>query len=166
MAGKGDTALTVIRVGGKLQAQPARRSSWTPAKQRRFLTELAATANIRRALAAAGASASSAYARRRTDPGFEAAWDAALNTAASRLEADMLARALSRDAGDDDAAATDREPMSDATRLSLLALHAKRVAAHRGGRGAAAAVDTVRLRREITERLDRLARSLGHEVKR
>jgi hypothetical protein len=158
------------------KAQRARPTTWTKAKERLFFAELANSANVRRALAAAGASANSVYMRRHSIPAFEAKWELALNAAARRLEAQLLARALSTDmpyedisAGPDDRGADGRAfepPMTDATRLSVLALHDKRIERHRAGRGAVAAVDTARLRQEITARLDRMARAQGIEVKR
>jgi hypothetical protein len=172
-----DTSETVVFATKRgLKAQRATAKSWTKAKERRFFAELARSANVRRALAAADASANSVYMRRHSIPAFEAKWELALNAAARRLEADLLARALTTDMPDDamspdalDDVADGRPaepPMTDAMRLSVLSLHDKRIERHRAGRGAVAYVDTARLRREITERLDRLARAQGIEVKR
>lgn len=158
----------VIRTAKGLRVRKARRSDWTEAKQARFLDVLAETASARHAAAVTGVSSSTAFSRRRRDPVFEAAWDAALSTASARLQGELLARSLEQDAvvAEHATDAPVEAPTSDATRLALLALQARRVDRHRSGRGAASAVDTVRLRREITERLEALAASLDVELKR
>lgn len=68
--------------------------------ERTFLDELAVTCNVRRSLALVGKSAASLYYRRRTVPGFAAAWDAALNEGYAKLEAAMISRALSEETGE------------------------------------------------------------------
>lgn len=57
---------------------------WSQEAEARFLGELAATANVRAAAAAAGFSTTAIYKRRAAWPGFSAAWDAALDQGYAR----------------------------------------------------------------------------------
>ncbi len=143
--------------------QVERSDRWSTQKEKQFLTVLAVTSNVRLALREVGMSPASLYFRRRKHPGFEAAWDHALNEGYAKLEADMLARAMNEPGSEDDCE-TSGPAMADSTKLTLLAAHAKRVGQYRAAQTSMVAVDTARLRREITQRLDRLARSLGLEV--
>jgi hypothetical protein len=146
-----------------LQVQAARPDRWNARMERTFLDELAVTCNVRRSLALVGKSPASLYYRRRTVPGFAAAWDTALNEGYAKLEAAMISRALSEEAGEAHEGDPALKPMPDSVKLTLLAQHAKSVAHFRTLRADA---DVAKLKREITQRLDRLARSLGLEVKR
>lgn len=150
----------------RLQKQGDRPDRWTAAKETRFLNELARTANVRHSLRIVGMSAASLYYRRRSNTAFETAWDSALNQGYSRLEAEMLARAIGEAVIADAADAPAGPPMSDATRMALLSAHAKRVGQYRATQAAQPQADVAKLKREIAARLDRLARSAGLEVKR
>ncbi len=66
---------------------------WSQEAEARFLGELAATANVRAAAAAAGFSTTAIYKRRAAWPGFRAAWDAALDQGYARIEALLIAGA-------------------------------------------------------------------------
>ncbi|WBY07753.1 hypothetical protein PIB19_21115 [Sphingomonas sp. 7/4-4] len=66
---------------------------WSQEAEARFLGELAATANVRAAAAAAGFSTTAIYKRRAAWPGFSAAWDAALDQGYARIEALLIAGA-------------------------------------------------------------------------
>ena len=77
-----------------VQAKTGRRGGWTKAKRETFLTELAASCNIRRASAVAGMWSTSAYKLRQREPEFARAWQAALAIGYERLEAALIARAL------------------------------------------------------------------------
>lgn len=66
---------------------------WSQEAEARFLGELAATANVRAAAAAAGFSTTAIYRRRGQWPGFRAAWDAALDQGYARIEALLIAGA-------------------------------------------------------------------------
>jgi hypothetical protein len=70
--------------GGK--AVRAGQSRWSKRGEEAFLTELSVTANVLRAAAAAGFTASGLYGRRRKDPAFAEAWDAAVAAGRARLE--------------------------------------------------------------------------------
>ncbi len=151
------------------QLQPARTERWNAEKEDRFLTLLGVTGNVRLALRETDMSGASLYKRRKAVPAFRAAWDAALSEGFARLEAEMLARAIHGTIRDEARGESDAEydlrPLSDSAILSLMAQHNKQVSEYRAAQ-ARVTVDTSKLRREITAKLDRLARSLGMEVKR
>lgn len=153
----------VIRAGAK---------RWSQAAERAFLEELAGTANVRAAAAAAGFSTTTLYRRRSLWPGFAAEWDACLEQGYVRIEAMLIE--LATDSlrppgepieGDDDPA----RRMSVAEAMNLLKLHR---AAVRGGsaqrydaRARAPDMDAVRasiLRKiEAIERADARKKGLG-----
>ena len=75
-------------LGGKIvRAGPGR---WNAAAEQRFFDELAATANVRRACAAAGVSTNAVYARRMKRPEFRAKWDAVLETGRAAIEMHLV----------------------------------------------------------------------------
>lgn len=108
---------------------------WSQAAEARFLGELAATANVRAAAAAAGFSTTAIYKRRAAWPGFRTAWDAALDQGYARIEALLIAgacAALSGGEAAEGAAAAEAAVGGDAPApaamtvdqaLSLLRLH-------------------------------------------
>lgn len=69
------------------------RSRWSPAVEDRFLGELTASANVARAAAAVGFSATAVYTRKARDKHFAAGWEAAIAVGRSRLEAFLLTQA-------------------------------------------------------------------------
>jgi hypothetical protein len=77
-----------------VQAKRARPDQWTEETALRFLTALAGTCNVRMAAEAVGTSTTSAFARRRLDPGFARAWAQALEIGYVRLEAALVQRAI------------------------------------------------------------------------
>lgn len=77
-----------------VQAKKGREGGWTKAKRTAFLTELAASCNIRRASHAAGMTPSGVYLLRRRDAVFAEAWQAALEIGYERLETALVRRAL------------------------------------------------------------------------
>lgn len=93
-----ETATEPARVqrtrGRKPQLQPQRKDGWTAKKRELFLSELAATANVRGSARAAGMSDQGLYSLRQRDPAFRAAWDAALREGFARLEMMLLERAM------------------------------------------------------------------------
>jgi hypothetical protein len=170
--GTGKALVPTVTAGrvsaGRLRVQrlAERPERWTATKETAFLAVLSMTANVRHSLRTVGMSAPSLYHRRRTRAAFEAAWDKALSEGYARLEAEMLARALGQSDIGDPADAPAGPAMTDAIRMALLNVHEKRVAQYRARMASEAQIDPAKLRREITERLDRLARSLGIEVRR
>jgi hypothetical protein len=71
-----------------------RHDGWTGEKMAAFCEALAETAVVAEACEAAGMSVSGAYAARRRNPVFAAAWDAALTIARERLADTLLARSM------------------------------------------------------------------------
>src|SRR5690348_10482988 len=71
-----------------------RHDGWTGEKMAIFCETLAETAVVAEACEAAGMSISGAYAARRRNPVFAAAWDAALTIARERLADTLLARSM------------------------------------------------------------------------
>jgi hypothetical protein len=63
---------------------------WSQAKEARFFDELAATANVKRAAAAAGVSTNAVYARRMKQPVFRAKWAAVLETGRAAIEMKLV----------------------------------------------------------------------------
>ena len=109
---------------------------WSQEAEARFLGELAATANVRAAAAAAGFSTTAIYRRRGQWPGFRAAWDAALDQGYARIEALLIAGACDAlsgagaVAGVGDGPPLAVAPMSVDQAMNLLRLHR---ASARGG---------------------------------
>jgi len=71
-----------------------RHDGWTGEKMATFCESLAETAVVAEACDQAGMSPSGAYAARRRNPIFAAAWDAALTIARERLADTLLARSM------------------------------------------------------------------------
>lgn len=63
---------------------------WSQAKEAMFFEELAASANVKRAAAAAGVSANAVYARRLKSPLFRAKWEAVRETAKAAIDMHLL----------------------------------------------------------------------------
>lgn len=76
--------------GRRVQVKRARPDQWTEEVAHRFLTALAGTCIVRMAAEAVGTSATSAFARRRLDPGFARAWAEALEIGYARIEAALV----------------------------------------------------------------------------
>ena len=76
--------------GRRVQVKRARPDQWTADTAHRFLTALAGTCNVKMAAEAVGTSTTSAFARRRLDPGFARAWAQALEIGYARLEAALI----------------------------------------------------------------------------
>lgn len=83
-----DGEALVIRGCGRRRAQIARvrLDGWSADMEARFLSELAATCNAKRAAAAIGVSAESAHQRRKRWRRFDEQWDEALAIGYTRLE--------------------------------------------------------------------------------
>ena len=153
----------VIRVARNRNTKIIRTSAkrWSQAAEARFLEELAATANVRAAAAAAGFSTTAIYRRRMKWPGFARAWDACLEQGFVRIETQLIELAtdsLRVDAirGDGPAPA-----MSVEQALNLLKLHR---AAVRGGPpqrydAQATAPDPDRARASILRKIEAIERA-------
>jgi hypothetical protein len=76
--------------GKRVPIARARVKEWSPRVEERFLATLAATCNVKAALAEVGMSAASAYNHRKRWRGFAERWDAAVEEGHMRLEAGLL----------------------------------------------------------------------------
>jgi hypothetical protein len=83
-----DELLASTSLGGKMVR--AGHGRWNAAAEERFFNELAATANVKRACAAAGVSTNAVYARRLKRPDFRAKWDAVLETGRAAIEMHLV----------------------------------------------------------------------------
>lgn len=82
----GETTATSVPYGVRLTGQ----------QMTTFLGTLAATGNVNAAARSTGLSVVSFYRRRRCDPAFAGAWQAAKASAFKRIEAAALAQAVAR----------------------------------------------------------------------
>jgi hypothetical protein len=116
--------------GGKLQIRLAHKGKLTHAAEQAFLYALSATANIRLAAAAAGASARAFYRRRRQCPAFAREMRLALRMGWERLEMAALQALLPESHSDDRWRQCEPAPLprfSADQALQLLFLHDKSV---------------------------------------
>ncbi len=95
---------------------------WNCAIEAAFIAHLDATANVRGAARAVGFSTTAIYARRKTDPAFRKAWDAALEQGYARIEMGLIAKA-SQLLEPDEAEVIDPPDMSIPDAMNLLKLH-------------------------------------------
>jgi len=79
---------------GRIRLRKPARNAWTREKERKFLTVLSDTCNVKLAAAEAGVSPQRAYERRRTHARFHSGWVEAIGLAYARLELILLDRAL------------------------------------------------------------------------
>ncbi|HZF42421.1 MAG TPA: hypothetical protein VEZ48_03335 [Sphingomonadaceae bacterium] len=118
----------LLRRDGTVQLRRRLPTAISPAAEQRFLTALAACANVRLAARAAGFSHASFYARKRRHPGFARQWQAALAQGYERLQLALL-ESWSADSHDQDAwahnAPPPMPPMSANQALQLMYLHQK-----------------------------------------
>lgn len=126
-----------------------------------FLDHLAERCNVSEALAVSGLPSSSLYLKRRSCAKFRAAWDAALEQGYSRLEAELLNRAL----GGEDQQVLNRngdivtiKKISNALGLALLKQHGMRVAAIRALHGTNHDEHAMEAKIAIIKKLEQLAR--------
>jgi hypothetical protein len=118
--GKEDLLATTALGGQIKRVGPGR---WTEAAEARFFEALAATANVKRAAAAAGVSANAVYARRMKRADFRAKWDAVLETGRSAIEMHLV-EAAKKSFDPDDLDTGDVEPkVSVAEAIRIVQLH-------------------------------------------
>lgn len=124
-AGAGAGGGRVVRQARNRRTQVIRTSGkrWSDAAELRFLEELAATANVRAAAAAAGFSTTAIYNRRMRWPGFAAEWDACLEQGYARIEMELVARATDSLRREPVTGAAPDKEMTVAEALNLLRLH-------------------------------------------
>ena len=93
------------------------------AREKAFFDELAATANVKRAAAAAGVSANAVYARRMKHPHFKAKWAAVLETGRASIEMHLV-EAANRTFDPDEIDIAETEPkVSVAEAIRIVQLH-------------------------------------------
>jgi hypothetical protein len=128
---------------------------------RLFLECLAERCNVSEALAVSGLPSSSLYLKRKSCAKFRAAWDAALEQGYSRLEAELLSRALN---GEDQQVLNRKgeivtiKKISNALGLALLKQHGVRVAAIRALHGTNHDEHAMEAKIAIIRKLEQLAR--------
>lgn len=148
-------------------AEPPKKGAKTPKSEsmkmrmKLFLDHLAQRCNVNEALAVSGLPSSSLYLKRRSCAKFRAAWDAALEQGYSRLEAELLDRALNGEhqqvlnrKGD----IVTLKKVSNALGLALLKQHGVRVAAIRALHGTNHDEDAMDAKIAIIKKLEQLAR--------
>ncbi len=144
--------------------KPKNRTSKTRIKL--FLDHLSERCNVTEALAVSGLASSSLYRERRDNPAFRAAWDAALEQGYSRLEAELLDRALN---GENQQVLNRKgeivtlKKISNALGLALLKLHGVRVAAIRALHGTNHDEHAMEAKIAIIKKLDQLARHRANQ---
>lgn len=94
-----------------------------PAAQKAFLAQLAQTANVSASAKAAGVTTSPVYDLRKRSAEFCAKWLAALGEGYARLEANLLAEALSQPASNLKDSTFKQKQMKTRIGMSLLAAH-------------------------------------------
>jgi len=92
-AGDEDEEISAFQ-SGPVQRRRAKPVSWTAAKRKAFLTELAHSCNVTRAHKAAEMCNGSAYSVRQRDAEFARQWQAALEIGYERLDMALARRAL------------------------------------------------------------------------
>ena len=147
----------------QMQRQPSR--NWTKEKEREFLSVLAETCNVTRAVEAVGMSGPGAYKRRKRNAAFRAAWMEAVSTAYQRLELALLDRSLNGT----EKVITRRDGSEDRMRefpnqlgLSLLKMHRANAAEYEAS-SEMTAEDVDELRERILRKLDRLQQRRDRE---
>ncbi|MEO7602354.1 MAG: hypothetical protein ABIS39_03695 [Sphingomicrobium sp.] len=75
------------------QVKRVNSARWTDARERRFFDELVASANVRRAAAAAGVSVQAVYARRARQAAFRLRWAKAIENGRAAIETHLIAQA-------------------------------------------------------------------------
>ena len=108
---------------GGAQVKRVGEGRWSQAKEAAFFDELAATANVKRAAAAAGVSANAVYARRMKQPLFRAKWAAVLETGRAAIEM-KLVEAANKSFDADDIDTGEVEPkVSVAEAIKIVQIH-------------------------------------------
>jgi hypothetical protein len=151
---KKDELLASSAFGGKMVRAGAGR--WNAAAEKRFFDELAASANVGRAAAAAGVSKNAVYARRMKRPDFRARWDAVLESGRAAIEMHLVESARNSfdpedmDLGD----VTPRVSVAEAIRI--VQLHGSRAQKGEMDQYEQPEVDVAEVRKRILEKLNRL----------
>ncbi len=147
--GEGDL---VIRrgIGGRLRMMAAGDHWWASRHDAIFLGHLRVTGNVTASAKAAGFTAKSAWNRRERLPSFARAWEAALEEAEYRLEAQLAAEILDGTAGMDADGPGQEAAAAAAERAPFERLAGAVAAQALAGAGAGADPAAARLRRPVT----------------
>lgn len=151
-----DGLLASTALGGKMVKAGAGR--WNKGVEQRFFDELAATANVKRACAAAEVSTNAVYARRTKRPDFRAKWDAVLETARAAIEMHLVETAR-KSFEPDEVDFTGVEPkVSVAEAIKIVQLHGgkSKAAAENTAPAEAGPADAEALRERVFAKLQRL----------
>jgi len=141
---------SIIRASGKDGPQRIATGGhrWSDAAEALFLDHLAASCNVTHAAGVVGFSTVAIYKRRRSDAGFAARWQAALEQGYARLEISLVQRAIDALAGFAPDPDVPIPPMSVKDALAILQLHRATVrddgARHPGWRGRPRSLDELR----------------------
>lgn len=116
--------MAIAKAKARAPRRAARRLPGSKANvQRKFLEELALTANVTAAAKKGGLLAVNFYRLRARDAAFRAAWHAALCEGYARLETEMLAEALARPDADRSDAEVKAQQYRQKLALALLTAH-------------------------------------------
>lgn len=145
--------------GRRVQVARAGLHEFSPPVERRFLSVLAATCNVRSACAEIGMTAQAVYAHRRRRPDFSRRWDEAIDMGYARLEAGLVEHAGSLFAGEQVEPDAIVGPVSFTDAMQLLFLHGHRI--HKIGKppGLRAKDPPIEdVRREVLRRIEAVER--------
>lgn len=151
-------------VNGRVRVRKAREKGWTTKRRTVFLDHLAATCNVSLSARAVGIHNASAYALRRRDAGFAAAWQEALAVGYARLEAMLIERATGWSAEREQSGGLP-DPAAFDSRLAMDLVRAHGAAVKGGGGrrigGRVHVADRAETARIIIERIARIRRRDG-----
>ncbi len=151
----------------RLQKRKLPTHAWTDEQESAFLDMLAATCNVVRSCRHAAVDHRSAYRRRRQNPGFAAAWRAAILTGYERLEEQLLAQLATPHAFEEEG--IEREPVPTGPfdpklAMDLLRLHRSTVENRKATpRGPVIRVSREEAEAALNKKLDALAKRLAEE---
>lgn len=154
--GAAEALVASRRAGGK--AVRRGQSKWSKRREESFLGELAATASVQRAAAAAGFTASALYYRRRVDKRFGELWDEAIAVGRSRIEGYLL-EAADRSFAPDQVDPDNLPKMTTAEAIQVMKITNQARAAARQAMADAPEMEEAEandLRQRLIEQLDRL----------
>ena len=138
---------------------------WSDAAEEAFLTELSATANVRRAAEAAGFSAAGIYRRKARERLFSEKWEAAMAVGKARLESFLMVQA-ERNLDPEAMPIAEGDPKVGVSEAISILKHKPAAAADRGPREAEDWTEEVEAARErILMRLRRLRAQVERERK-
>ena len=138
---------------------------WCKAAEEAFLTELSATANVRRAADASGFSAAGIYRRKARERHFSEAWEAAMAVGKARLESFLMVQA-ERNFDPEAMPIAEGDPKVSVSEAISILKHKPAAAADKGPREAEDWTEEVEAARErILMRLRRLRAQVERERK-